>query len=676
MLRTLIIFLATVVIYSCSSKEITSVQLNSPDGKITVTLSCFPDSLYYAIEMDGTSIIKKSLLGFEFNNQAPLADSLRIISVTERSANEQWTQVWGETKQVTDNHNQVTIELEEMRASGRKLNLIFKVFNDGTAFRYHIPEQTNIDSIFIINEKTQFHLAQDYSTWFIPAHYDSYELLYQNKLASKVESANTPVTFESNNRKTFLSIHEANLTNYAGMTLKKHPDSDLLFHAELVPWPDGTKVKAKAPMATPWRTIQLGRSAGDLSESTMILNLNEPNKLADVSWIEPMKYIGIWWGMHLGTHTWTVGDRHGATTENVKKYIDFAAENNIQSVLAEGWNTGWEHWGRPRAFDFITPYEDFDLPGLAEYAKAKGVELIGHHETGGDAEYYEEQMDKAFSLYQSLGIRQLKTGYAGGIVPRGQFHHGQFMVSHYRKVVEKAAEYQISINAHEPIKATGIRRTYPNMMTREGARGMEWNAWSAGNPPEHHTILPFTRNLGGPLDYTPGIFDLLYGNAGERVLWNNQDDAVSRVNTTLAKQLALFVVFYSPQQMASDLIKNYENQPAFQFIKDVPVDWEFSKVLNGKIGDYITIVRKDINSNNWYLGAISDEEGRSLRIGLGFLEQDRKYIAEIYQDSPDTHWETNPYLHTITKKSITNNDSLNLILAPGGGQAIRFRADN
>ncbi|MEX1383119.1 glycoside hydrolase family 97 catalytic domain-containing protein, partial [Lutibacter sp.] len=357
-------------------------------------------------------------------------------------------------------------------------------------------------------------------------------------------------------------------------------------------------------------------------------------------------------------------------------YIDFASNNNISGVLVEGWNTGWENWGKKGAFDFVTPYSDFNLKEIADYAKAKNINFIGHVETGGDAAYFEENLDKIFSMYHNLGVKAVKTGYAGRIQTKGQFHHGQFMVNHYRKVVEVAAKYQIMVNAHEPIKPTGIRRTYPNMMTREGARGMEWNAWSSGNPPEHYTIIPFTRSLAGPFDYTPGTFDILFKNAKNRVKWNDLDDGTSRVNTTLAKQLSLFVILYSPMQMASDLIENYENQPAFKFIRDFGVDWQVSKVLNSKIGDYITIVRKEKNSDNWFLGSCTDENKRTLEIELSFLDADKKYFAEIYADGNDADWKTNPQTIKIYSEEVDSKTVLKLKLAAGGGQAIKFSPIN
>lgn len=665
----LLLFLA-----SCATKEVIKVVIQSPDQKIQVTVDLIAQEVFYKVAFHDKPVINASKLGFEFKNQAALSKNMKITNVLKTSFDENWEQVWGERKVIKNQYNQAVVQLQETTGLQRKLNLTFRLFNDGLGFSYEIPAQKGIDSLYITHELTEFNLAQNYATWFIPANFDSYEALYQNKPADQVKSANTPITFEASDQSLFLSIHEANLSNYAGMTLQKSAASPLKFEANLVPWPDSVKVKTKAPMKTPWRTIQIADAASKLMESSLILNLNEPNTLKDVSWIHPTKYIGIWWGMHLGTQTWTLGERHGATTENLKKYIDFAAKNNFHSVLAEGWNTGWEKWGQPKAFDFVTAYEDFNLREVAQYAQQKGIKIIGHHETGGDSKYYEEQMEKAFKLYQSLGIHQVKTGYAGPIVPRKQWHHGQYMVNHYRKVVETAARYQITINAHEPIKPTGVRRTYPNMMSREGARGMEWNAWSDGNPPAHHTILPFTRILAGPLDYTPGVFDLLYKKAGKRVKWNGLDKGNGRIYTTLAKQLALFVVFYSPVQMASDLIENYENQPAFKFIREVPVNWQDTKVINAKIGDFVTVARKDIASSDWFLGAVTDENGRTLKIPLDFLDPDKTYIAEIYQDAPDSHWKSNPYPLNMATKTVTSHDQLTLKLAPGGGQAIHFRA--
>ncbi|MFT6842204.1 MAG: alpha-glucosidase [Psychroserpens sp.] len=653
---------------SCKNKN--SLTVNSPNNQISVIFNSNNEGINYAIEYKDSLLIKPSKLGYQFKDMQPFEKNFIISEFKLSNSNTAWTQVWGENKEIVDNYNKLAISLQEKEGLKRKINIIFKLYDDGVGFRYEIPIQKNIDSIYITNELTEFNFINNHSAWFIPANFDSYETLYRNKLLSEVSSANTPITFETKDGN-FISIHEANLTNYAGMTLNKTSDN-LSFKADLVPWANGVKVKTKTPMQSPWRTIEITDKAEKLVESNLILNLNEPNKIKDTSWIEPMKYIGIWWGMHLGTHTWTLGEKHGANTEDTKKHIDFAAKHNIKGVLVEGWNTGWENWGKRDAFDFVTPYEDFDLEEITKYAISKNIEFIGHVETGGAAQSFETNLDKIFSLYNGLGVKTVKTGYAGGIQTKGQYHHGQFMVNHYRNVLEQAAKYQIMIDAHEPIKPTGIRRTYPNMMTREGTRGMEWNAWSSGNPPEHHTILPFTRGLAGPIDYTPGTFDILFKNAKNRVKWNGLDDGTSRVNTTLAKQLALFVVLYSPLQMASDLIKNYENQPAFKFIEDLATDWETSKVLNGKIGGYITIARKDKESNDWFLGSITDENARELEINLIFLGENKKYIAEIYADGKSSNWKTNPQEITISSKEVDSETVLNIKLASGGGQAIKF----
>jgi alpha-glucosidase len=439
------------------------------------------------------------------------------------------------------------------------------------------------------------------------------------------------------------------------------PRERLRLKCDLYPWANGNRVEAKAPMKSPWRTIQIASSVNDLVTSTLILNLNEPSKIGDVSWIKPGKYNGIWWGMHLKKNTWEGGPNHGATTTNVKEMIDFAASHNLNAVLAEGWNEGWEgDWVTHGNFSFTKPYPDFDLAELSRYAKEKNVGLIAHHETGGNIVNYERQLEDAFKLLQQYDIHHLKTGYVNKL-PSGQRHQGQFMVRHYQKVIETAARYKVMVDMHEPVKDTGLRRTYPNMMTREGVRGTEYEAWSSGNPPAHTTILPFTRGLSGPIDYTPGIFNIMFDN-------NSQ----FRVHTTLAKQLALYVVIYSPLHMAADLPENYEGQPAFRFIEMVPTDWEETRVLNGKIGHYITTVRKDRNSDDWYLGSITNEMARDLNIKLDFLSRSKKYKAEIFQDGNYADVETNPLPVEMLTREVNASQELTLRLAPGGGTAIRF----
>jgi alpha-glucosidase len=483
-------------------------------------------------------------------------------------------------------------------------------------------------------------------------------------------------------------IHEANLVDYARMNIAGPRMESRLLRVALAPWQNGDKVRGHTPFVTPWRTIQIADRAADLSPSVLGLNLNPPNVLPDVSWIKPMKFIGIWWGMHIGGTppgqfgdfedslrymSWHSGPRHGATTANTKRYIDFAAANGIGGVLVEGWNTGWDgDWIKnANAFSFTRAYPDYNLPEVARYAQSKGVKLIVHNETSGGIVNYERQLEAAFALYHSLGLDAIKSGYVTDTTPEGNSHHSQFMVRHYRKVIETAAKYHIMMDVHEPIHDTGERRTYPNWMSREGARGQEYNAWGGegGNPPEHETNLYFTRMLAGPMDFTPGIFDLLI----ERGTGRPRRPEESHPRTTLAKQLALYVVLYSPLQMAADLPENYVNQPAFQFIRDVAVDWDTTKTIDGRIGDYVIVARKARNSPEWFLGAITDEEARTFDVPLSFLTKGQKYVAEIYADGPGANWATNPLPIAISKRNVDSNTHLSVALAPGGGQAIRIR---
>lgn len=550
------------------------------------------------------------------------------------------------------------VELEQNDSLKRKLNLVFRLFNDGIGFRYEFPEQSNLKDFVIMDEETEFILPVAHTAWWIPAFRDNrYEYLYKKSLVNQMDTVHTPLTMETEDG-LYLSIHEAALSDYASMTLYCTDSTKL--NCVLMPWANGDKVYAKAPLETPWRTIQIADEPGALITSYLILNLNEPNKIGDVSYIKPGKYIGIWWGMHVGEYTWPMGPKHGATTKNTMKYIDFAAKHGFSGVLVEGWNEFWENWD----FNFTQPYPDFDIKEITDYAVSKGVKLIGHHETGGNVENYGSQIDSAYKFYKSYGVDIIKSGYVSGRLNGKEWHHGQFGVNFYHSALMKAADNQIVLMAHEPIKATGKRRTYPNMASREGARGQEFNAWSAdgGNPPSHDVILPFTRLLGGPLDFTPGVFDIMI---------NQKPD--NRVNTTLAKQLALYVTIYSPYQMACDLPENYEaNLPAFQFIRDVVTDWEDTRVLNAQIGEYYTVVRKARNSDEWFLGSITNENAREFEIDLNFLEAGKKYKAQIYADAPDCDWETNPTAIEITEKEVDNNIKLVIKLAKGGGQAIRF----
>ncbi|MBN3034423.1 MAG: glycoside hydrolase family 97 protein [Bacteroidales bacterium] len=639
----------------------------APDGPIMLSFRLSEGVPSYMIYAGQEVILDWSPLGFILEGNDSLAAGFVLEDSRTLTFREVWQPVWGQFSSYINHYNSLRIRLREASGSRRLMEMEFRVFSDGLGFRYIFPEQEGLGDFRIMDELTGFHIGSEGRAWWIPGDWDSYEHLWRSTPVAGIDSANTPVTLELDNGYT-VAIHEAALTDYAGMTLRRHETKPLLLECALVPWPDGVKVYGQTPFMTPWRTIQLVKEPGALVESGLILNLNEPSRIADVSWIRPMKYIGIWWGMHLGVYTWHAGHRHGATTERARQYIDFAASHDIDAVLVEGWNTGWESWFRGDQFDFVTPYPDFDLREVAAYAREKGVSLIGHHETGGQVPIYEKHIDSAFALYRSLGIDAVKTGYAGMIRPEGQHHHGQWMVRHYRMVVEKAAEHRIMIDAHEPIKPTGISRTWPNMMTREGVRGMEWNAWSEGNPPEHTTILPFTRMLGGPLDYTPGIFDIRCERyQAERKKSTSRDVEGTRVHTTLAKQLALYVVLFSPLQMAADMIENYENQPAFAFIERVPVTWDETRVLDAAIGDFVCIARR--SGNDWYIGGITDERERTVGYALDFLRQNQEYRLLSYGDGEGADYETHPLDLMIREDVVTASDSLKIWMARGGGFA-------
>ena len=652
-----------------------SLQVSSPDQTLQVVFTLEKGKPSYRILRFGQELIGPSRLGFLLKNQQALSENFTIASTKMRSFDETWIQPWGEKKEIRNCYNELRIGLTETTKRPRTMEIVFRVYDDGIGFRYEIPKQNHLDRFEIQDELTEFALAQNAKAWWIPAFQPNrYEYLYRCTPVSEINVVHTPLTLETPNG-IYLSIHEAALVDYASMTLALTEKNTL--KAELVPWSDGVKVKTQTPMKSPWRTIQIADDPGGLITSYLILNLNEPNQLKDISWIRPQKYIGIWWAMHLGIATWSTGPKHGATTENAKRYIDFAAKYGFDGVLIEGWNVGWDgDWvAHGDQFQFTQPTPDFDIEEVARYAREKGVELIGHHETGGAVLNYEKQLKDAFAFYEKLGVHTVKTGYVnfGQSIKRidengheqKEWHHGQFMVRHHQKVVEEAAKHHIMIDIHEPIKDTGLRRTYPNLLTREGARGQEYDAWDAegGNPPEHQTILPFTRLLAGPMDYTPGIFGLTFPEIRPK----------NQVNTTLAKQLALYVIIYSPLQMAADLPENYEKNPEpFKFILDVPVDWEDTKVLHARIGDYVTIVRKDRKSDDWYLGSITDEEGRILEAPLYFLEPGYSYLAEIYRDGDLAHWKNNPYDIIIEKQIVNASTVIKLKLAPGGGQAIRF----
>jgi alpha-glucosidase len=652
-----------------------TITVSSPDGRNKVGVATREGRLYYIVSRDNRALLEPSMLGFEFKGAPTLRDSLRITSTKRATHDETWTQPWGEVARVRDHHNELRVSVAETTAPQRRFDLVVRAFDDGIGFRYEFPAQPGLTDFVISEELTQFNFADDAKSWWIPSNrprLDRSEMLYSSSPISVIDSIQTPLTMQTRDGKTFIVLHEANLVDYARMNLAGPKMDSRLLRVALAPWQNGDKVRGHTPFVTPWRTLQLADRAADLSPSVLGLNLNPPSVISDVSWIKPMKYVGIWWGMHINTMTWNSGPKHGATTANTKRYIDFAAANGLGGVLVEGWNVGWDgDWIKnANAFSFTQAYPDYNLPELAKYAQSKGVKLIVHNETSGGVVNYERQMEAAFAMYHSLGLDAIKSGYVTDTTPEGNSHHSQFMVRHYRHVLEVAAKNHIMMDVHEPIHDTGERRTYPNMMSREGARGQEYNAWSGegGNPPEHETNLYFTRLLAGPMDFTPGIFDLLI----ERGTGRPRRLDEPRPRTTLAKQLALYVVIYSPLQMAADLPENYEGKPAFQFIRDVAVDWETSKTIDGRIGDYVIVARKAKNSNDWFLGAITDEEGRTFSVPLNFLTPGRKYTAEIYADGPGANWATNPLLVTISKRTVDSSTNLSVVLAPGGGQAVRF----
>ena len=661
--------------YSSNDCRAESITVHSPQKTITVEFEVSESGLSYQVKRFSTTVISPSKLGLEFKEEQSLSN-LQVVSKKIKQLDETWTQPWGEKKEIRDNHTELRVDLQEDSPANRKLSLVFRVYEDGLGFRYEFPSQPNLKEFEIQDELTEFQLTGDHRTWWIGAFQDNrYEYIYNDSPLSEIKKVHTPVTFETKDG-LYLSIHEAALTDYSSMALA--PTGNHGLKAELYPWSDGVKVKTQAPMRSPWRTIQIADSSAGLIDSHLILNLNEPNKLADTSWLQPGKYIGVWWEMHLAKSTWGSGDKHGANTENVKRYIDFAGEHGFDGVLVEGWNVGWDgNWyENGELFRFTEPYPDFDIEELARYGKERDVRIIGHHETGGGILNYEEQLDDAFLFAEQHGIKAVKTGYVGHgqvlkwIDEQGQehkeWHHGQFMVRHYRKVIEAAARNHVALVVHESIKDTGIRRTYPNMMTREAARGQEYNAWAGdgGNPPDHTVIIPFTRMLSGPMDFTPGIFDLHF----------DEYRPDNRINTTIAKQLALYVVIYSPLHMAADLPENYESRlDLFQFIKDVPTDWNDTVVLNARIGDYVTIARQDRQSDDWYLGSITDEHDRVLEVPLHFLEPGKKYKATIYRDGDQADWKTNAYDALVEEEIVDNTTTMQLRLAPGGGQAIRFQ---
>ena len=678
-------------------------QIKSPNGELALSVKLSNEGeIVYKLSFNDETIISESKLGIDLLNQPGLIKDFEILESNISEFSEEWSPVLGEVETIINHYNQLYITLRQQETK-RTIVLTFRLFNDGLGFRYEFPEQGNLKYFVIKDELTEFNLTGDHKTFWIPGDYDSQEYVYTTSLLSEINSARgknvdeigvktipgnnfvqTPLMMKTDGG-LYINIHEAALLDYPVMHLSVDRQNFSL-QSQLSPDMYGNKAYMQTPCKTPWRTIIVSDRAEDILSSKMILNLNEPTKFEDVSWIKPKKYVGIWWGMHVGVNSWNYSDinnvklgqvdwnsltpngRHGATTSETKRYIDFAAKYGFDAVLVEGWNVGWEDWfgnWKEEVFDFVTPYPDFDIAELSNYAKEKGVELIMHHETSASVTNYERRMDDAFDLMKKYGYNSVKTGYVGRIIPRGEHHDGQWMVNHFTRVVEKAEKYKIMVNSHESVRLTGLHRTYPNWLAAEAARGNEFNAWSIGNPPEHETILPFTRFMGGPMDYTPGIFQIKmdYYKPGSKY----------QVHTTLAKQLALYVTIYSPIQMAADLPENYERFPdAFQFIVDVPVNWSDTKILKAEPGDYVIIARKDKDSENWFIGAITDEQSRDFEVPLDFLEAD-KYEMTIYKDAPDADWENNPMKYEIEKKTIKKNEVLKLKLAPGGGCAVMLK---
>jgi glucan 1,4-alpha-glucosidase len=652
----------------------------------------------YALFYDQKPVIRPSALGFALDKDIWLKGNFTLVTSEQKIVDQTWEPVWGETKQIRNHYKQLEVHLRQAGSTALLLNILFRVFEDGLGFRYEFPGQPNLKYFIVTSELTEFALAGDHKVFWIPGDFDTNEYPYTTSKISEINNASlvnrstaiavrvapdpyavqTPLMMKTSDG-LYLNIHEAGLVDYSAMQL--HVDtSTFKLTASLVPDALGNKAYLRAPARTPWRTIIVSDQATAILASKMILNLNEPTALRTTSWIKPMKFVGVWWEMQTGRSGWNYADnldsltasgalipnhRHGANTANVKRYIDFAAQNGIGGVLVEGWNTGWEEWfgnWKENVFDFVTPYPDFDVIEITRYAASKGIRMIMHNETSGSATNYDRQMDTAFRFMKKYGYAAVKTGYVGKIIPRGEHHDGQWMVEHYLRVVKKAATYQIMLDAHEPVRPTGLQRTYPNWLACEAGRGNEYNAFSDGSPPEHETIMPFTRLIGGPMDYTPGIFKLR-GYASY---------APSRqVHTTLAKQLALYVTMYSPLQMAADIPENYQaHMDAFQFIRDVAVDWDDTKILAAEPGDYLTIARKAKGKSTWFVGAITDENSRTANIPLGFLDPGKPYTATIYRDGDQADWKTNPEAYQIEKRQVGSLDTLNIKLAPGGGAAL------
>lgn len=650
------------VAFLCSCSRSKEACVTSPDGTISFSVTLQDGSPVYNVTQDGENVIKGAALGFTLvGEESPMAFS-KVELIDTDSCDQTWEQVWGEDRYVRNHYNEMTVRMSEDGDAPRHVDVIVRVFDDGFGFRYSFPEQEHLNDFAIAEENTSFNFGKDMEAWWLHRNVPYYEDYGSNTLMSQVDTAHTPFTIEAGKGR-YYAIHEANLTDYAKMNLT--PDGEGNMRAALTPWSDGTKVYASTPFVTPWRTMIMADNIGELAASKIMLNLNEPCTLEDVSWIRPGKYIGIWWTLHKNFHTWYYGPRHGATTEQTMRYIDFAAGNGMSAVLVEGWNKGWDgDWMKnSTGFSFTEAYPDYDFDKIMKYAASKGVQMVIHNEYAANTEHYLSHIHDAYKLYSSYGMHYIKTGNVNVLMDGKEQHDGQYAVNRRRQIVETAAKYQICVDEHEPAMPTGIHRTYPNLMTYEGVRGQEHDAWEpdGGNKPEHQTVCPFIRGLAGPMDYTFGTFD-----------FSNPNYPFCRVNTTLAKQLAQYVVIYSPLQMASDDPYAYQGQKAFDFIKDVPCDWHESHVLDAVIGDYVITARRDRNSEDWYLGAITDENARTLTVKLSFLEPGAEYTAQVYGDGEDASYENNPQSISYHEWSATAEDELVMPLATSGGCAVRF----
>ena len=693
------LFVSTLLLTAALSGN--AENISSPSGQVSVDFELTGKGVpTYHMTYKGTEVIKPSTLGLELNGKPNLMDGFEVVKTSTSTFDETWQPVWGEVKDIRNHYNELLVELRQPETD-RYMNIRFRVYDEGMGLRYEFPRQKNLVYFVIKEEHTQFAMTGDHTAWWIPGDYDTQEYDYTESKLTEIrglmeqaytdnmsQTAFSPTGVQTSLQlKTadgiYLNLHEAALVDYSCMHLNLD-DKNLVFESWLTPDAQGNKGHMQAPCHSPWRTVMVSDDARDILASKLILNLNEPCKLEDTSWIKPVKYVGVWWEMIAGNRPWAytwelpsvkLGETdytkvkpngmHPANTENVKKYIDFAAKHGFDQVLVEGWNIGWEDWSgnsKDYVFDFQTPYPDFDLPGLNEYAHSKGVRLMMHHETSSSVRNYERHMHAAYDLMDKYGYNAVKSGYVGDIIPRGEHHYGQWMVNHYLYAVKEAAKHHIMVNAHEAVRPTGLCRTYPNLIGNESARGTEYEAFG-GSKPFHTTVLPFTRLQGGPMDYTPGIFVM------DLNTWSPYNR--SHVNSTLARQLALYVTMYSPLQMAADLPEHYERfMDAFQFIKDVAVDWDDSRYLEAEPGRYITAARKAKGTGNWFVGCTSSEHGHASTLKLDFLEPGKQYIATVYADAPDADYKTNPQAYIIRKGVVTSKTTLKLKAAPGGGYAI------